>query len=217
MLVRVVSLPERLDRRSEMRKEMARVGLDFEFFDAIKVTDKGMFKRVGSHGCFLSHRKLLTEAAQLNEGIFIIQDDCEFVVDRVTIPDCDIFYGGFEASNPSDLDSSDIIGAHCMAFSPRAAKLVTEYLKDYLDPNFVPDPQAAKVSTYNPTIRPPIDGAIVWFRRKHPELTTVFNKIALQRSSRSDVTPGPLDHLHFLRLALSTIRRLKRLIANKSG
>lgn len=213
VLVRVVSLPERLDRRSEMRKEMARVGLDFDFFDAIKVTDKGMFKRAGSHGCFLSHRQLLTEAAKQNTGIFIIQDDCAFTVDRVSIPDSDIFYGGFEASDPSDPHHSDIIGAHCMAFSPLAARLASEYLKDYLEPNFAPDPQAARDPTYNPYIRPPIDGAMVWFRRRHPELKTVFDKIATQRSSFSDVTPGRFDHVPILRAALSSARKFKRLIA----
>lgn len=213
MLARVVSLPERLDRRGEMRKEMARVGLDFEFFDAIKVKDKGMFLRPGSHGCFLSHRQLLGEAARQNAGVFILQDDCAFIVDQVTLPSCDIFYGGFEASDPSDLHRSNIIGAHCMAFSPFAAKLASEYLKDYLEPSFAPDPQAAREPTYNPNIRPPIDGAIVWLRRRHPELRTVFNKIAVQRSSCSDVTPGRFDNVPVLGVALSGARRFKRLIA----
>ena len=199
----VPPLPERLDRRSEMRAEMARVGLEFEFFDAIKVQDKGMFQRLGSHGCFLGHRQLLNEAASQNSGIFIIQDDCVFIVDRVSIPDCDIFYGGFEASDPSDPHHSDIIGAHCMAFSPLAARLASEYLEDYLKLGFSPDPQAAQESSYNPNVRPPIDGAMVWFRRRHPELRTVFNKIALQRSSRSDVTPGRFDTVPIVRVLLS--------------
>lgn len=209
MLVYVVSLPERLDRRREMRKEMARVGLDFEFFDAIKTTDAGMFLRPGSHGCFLSHRQLLSMAAEQGQGIFILQDDCMFTVDHVTIPDCDIFYGGFEASDPKNPLESDIIGAHCMAFSPLAAKLASRYLNDYLEPDFEVDPKAAREPNYNPNIRPPIDGAFVWFRRRHPEIRTVFDKIAVQRASCSDVTPSRIDRVPGLRVIGNQVRRLK--------
>lgn len=210
MLIRVVSLPERLDRRREMRKEMARVGLDFEFFDAIRTPDAGMFLRPGSHGCFLSHRQLLNMAASKGQGIFILQDDCVFTVDRVEIPDCDIFYGGFHASDPANPMESDIVGAHCMAFSPLAAKLASEYLVDYLDPDFAADPRASKQPDYNPNIRPPIDGALVWFRRRHPALTTIFHKISDQRASSSDVTPGRIDTVPVLRTAAALARRLKR-------
>jgi len=193
---------------------MARVNLEFEFFDAIKVKEKGLFLRLGSHGCFLGHRQLLRQAAQEKAGILIIQDDCVFTVGRISVPDCDIFYGGFEASDALNPHKSDIIGAHCMAFSPLAARLADQYFANYLEPDFVPDEQAASEASYNPNVRPPIDGAMVWFRRKHPELQTVFNKISRQRSSRSDVSPKRYDNIPTVREAMYGLRKFRQILTN---
>ena len=144
--IRVVSLPHRKDRRSEMLAQFDRVGLRddarIEFFDALSFSDSGPFLRRGSHGNFKSRIPLLREAGEAGESILIFEDDCDFRVPQILeyeMPaDWDIFYGGFTASQPEDPADSQIIGSHFMGFSPRAAKAAAEYLAAYLEPNFPP-------------------------------------------------------------------------------
>lgn len=193
--IRIVNLPTRPDRRSEMEAQLAKVGLlhdpRVKFFSAVSFADPGPFLRVGSRGAFVSHLTLLREAAEAGESILILQDDCDFVHPDIHeyIPnlDCDVFYGGYYASDPEDLHNSDIIGAHFMGFSTRAAKTAVDYFSKYLSPDFPPDRIAAAQPGFNPAIRPPIDGGLVWFRRAHPELRTVFALLGVQRSSRTDI------------------------------
>jgi glycosyl transferase, family 25 len=193
---RIVSLPERRDRRREMLDELSKIGVAdhprISFFDAYRVSDAGLFRSAGSHGCYLSHLRILRDAAKADESVLILQDDCDFLpaILSYELPDdCDILYGGYEASDPQDLAGSDIVGAHFMGFSRRAATVAVEYLERLLDPDFPPDPKAAVEPGFNPTIRPPIDGACVWFRRAYPELKTRFELLGCQRRSRSDITP----------------------------
>jgi glycosyl transferase family 25 len=193
--IRVVSLVHRKDRRSEMLAQFAKVGLHddarIEFFDALSFPDPGPFLRRGSHGNFKSRIPLLSEAGEAGESILIFEDDCDFRVPQILeyeLPaEWDIFYGGFSASQPEDPANSQIIGSHFMGFSPRAAKAAAEYLTQYLEPDFPPDPRAASEPGFDPAIKPPIDGAFVWLRRSRPDLVTVFADLGYQRSSRTDV------------------------------
>lgn len=193
--IRVVNLATRPDRRAEMELQLSRVGLlgdpRVEFFEALAYAERGPFLRTGSHGAFMSHLALLREAAATGQSILILQDDCDFILPDIqgyVIPEgWDIFYGGYHASDPGDLPNSDIIGAHFMGFSPRAANAAVKYLSDYLDPTFPPDSLAATQPGFDPAIRPPIDGAFVWFRRAHPDLRTVFAMLGVQRPSRTDI------------------------------
>jgi glycosyl transferase, family 25 len=192
--IRIVNLAHRSDRRCEMNAQLAQVGLQDDprvaFFEALSFEDAGLFRRTGSHGAFKSHLALLSEAAAADHSILILQDDCDFLLPQVldyVLPECDIFYGGYSASDPQNLAESDIIGAHFMGFSSRAAKAAVEYLTSYLLPDFSPDPRAAAEPDFDPNVRPPIDGGLVWFRRAHPELETVFAMLGVQRSSRTDI------------------------------
>jgi glycosyl transferase family 25 len=198
----IVSLPHRTDRRRQMIESLRQVGLSddsrVQFFDAYRIEDRGPFRRPGSHGCFMSHLAILNQAAEAGQSVLILQDDCQFLPDIVTyrLPEgTDVFYGGYTAADSTDLDSSDIVGAHFMGFSARAAEAAAIYLTNLLDPDFPPDPKAAAQLGFNADVRPPIDGSLVWFRRAHPNFKTVFKLLSLQRSSRSDVTPGRLDKL----------------------
>ena len=220
--IRIVNLPHRKDRRAEMERELRRIGLEREprvaFFPAVATAEKGPFWRPGDNGCFLSHFSILKEAAEAGDSVLILEDDCDFLVPQVLefeMPDSwDVFYGGdLAASNPDNLDDSEIIGSHFMGFSSRAAKAAAKYLTDYLEPDFPPDPRAAAEPGFNPAIRPSIDGAYVWFRRAHPELVTVFSMVGIQRPSRTDIgqlkwfdrTPGVRE---LAELARKTARRL---------
>lgn len=201
--IRVVSLPDRQDRRRSIARQLKQIG--FEFFDAYRVSEPGPFYKAGSFGAYLSHLQILGEAALRNESVLILQDDCIFRPDayEYQVPPCDIFYGSHGA------DDDCIIGAHCMGFSATAAKLANDYLLKLLDPTLPADPVAQKEPGFDPLIRPPIDGAIVWFRRAHPELKTAFALLADQRSSRSDVSPGRMDRVPVVREAARLTRWLR--------
>jgi glycosyl transferase family 25 len=200
--VRVVSLPVRQDRRRSIARQLK--GFTFEFFDAYRVSEPGPFYKAGSFGAYLSHLQILGEAALRDESVLILQDDCVFRPDayEYQVPPCDIFYGSHGA------DEDCLIGAHCMGFSASAAKLAKDYLLKLLDPAFPADPVAQGEPGFDPMIRPPIDGALVWFRRAHPELKTAFALLADQRRSKSDVSPGALDRVPVVREAARFTRWL---------
>jgi glycosyl transferase, family 25 len=217
--IRIVNLASRPDRRAEMEGQLASVGLAgdprVEFFEALSFDDPGPFLRKGSRGAFMSHLALLAEAAAAGQSILILQDDCDFLVpeiDDFVMPECwDVFYGGYTASDPLNPAESDIIGAHFMGFSPRAAGAARRYLTEYLGRDFKPDQRAAAEPDFDPDIRPPIDGAFVWFRRAHPELRTVFAMLGVQRSSRTDIGDQRwFDKVAGLRNLAGLLRRLLR-------
>lgn len=215
----IVSLPERTDRRREMTDQLRKVGLDgdsrVEFFDAVRPADRGRFGSLGANGCFHSHLAVLRE--NRDRSVLLLEDDCDFTgeIFSISLPDdFDILWGGYlEASNPADLDQSDIIGSHCMGFNAGRAGLVVDYLDDLLADRVEHDPKAVIDPGYDPEILPPIDGAYVWFRRTHPELKTFFPEpqIAVQRPSRTDI--GSLryfDRLPGLRGAAGWVRRVRK-------
>jgi len=195
----ILNLAHRSDRRREMLAELAKFGLADDdrvsFFEGSTKTDPGPFASAGEHGCYLSHLALLKAASAEGKPVLVLEDDCDFLpgaVDYILPGQWDIFYGGYTAEDPDDLDNSNMIGAHCMGYSPRAAKAFASYLETLLQPGFQPDPLAVARGNYTPGVNPPFDGAIVWFRRAHPEMRTVFAQIAVQRSSRSDIASGTL-------------------------
>lgn len=209
--IRIINLPHRRDRRAEMEGELRRLGLGDDprvaFFAAIRPDQPGDFASVGERGVFAGQLQILTEAAEAGESVLILEDDCDFTAAAAGYrapQQWDIFYGGYEASDPADLAGSDIIGAHMMGFSAKAAAQVSAYLRD-LD--------------YEGRC-PPIDGAYVWFRRAHPEVATLFAvpPLAHQRPSRTDIAPLRLfDRVPLLRGAVGWARRLKRAIGRRRG
>ncbi|PKP96129.1 MAG: hypothetical protein CVT74_17950 [Alphaproteobacteria bacterium HGW-Alphaproteobacteria-13] len=218
--IRIVNLPERADRRREMEQELANFGVtvggNVSFFPAIKRDESGPFLRVGSHGAYRSHLAILKDAAQRGESVLIFQDDCEFLpgIDAFELPEgTDIFYGGYSASDPDNPQDSEIIGAHFMGFSADAAQKAALYLEALLDPAFPPEPRAASKTGFNPAIRPPIDGALVWFRRMHPEIRTEFALLSRQRASRTDIGDRSfIDRLPIPAPLVAGMRRIKSLI-----
>ena len=224
--VRVVNLPHRKDRRSEMNAQFAKVGIAgdprIQFFEALSFPDPGPFRRRGSHGNFRSRIPLLREAGEAGQSILIFEDDCDFLFPQVLefeMPaEWDIFYGGYVASNPADPHNSDIIGSHFMGFSPRAAKAAADYLTAYLEPDFPPDPGAAMEPGFDPAVKPSIDGALVWFRRSRPDLVTVFAQLGFQRSSRTDVGEQKwFDRVPVVRGLVGLARRIMRRVREPRG
>lgn len=207
--IRIVNLAYRRDRRAEMEDELAGVGLRGDprvaFFPAVRPEQRADFSSIGARGIYESQRTILAEAAASGHSILILEDDCDFAERATTyqIPgDWDIFYGGYDASSPSDLKNSDIVGAHMMGFSRTGAKRVSEYLR---------------VLHYT-GMHPPIDAAYVWFRRAYPEVRTVFAEppLGYQRSSRTDIADLSFyDRWAGIREVASGARRLKRAIVRR--
>ena len=206
-----------------MEMELDSVGLlgdpRVEFESAFRADAAAPFRSAGSHGCFLTHLRILDDAARDDARVLILQDDCSFSSDiqHYEPEEFDIFYGGYEASDPDNPATSEIVGAHFMGFSVKAARLATRYLRDLLDPATEPDQIAAASPGFEPAIRPPIDGSFVWFRRAHPELKTVFALLSYQRSSRSDITPSRFDSVPIMRRIAPIYRRLKRRLSRSTA
>lgn len=202
--IRIINLPSRADRRREMEAELRRIGLDGDtrvaFADGIVVDDWAPFRARGEKGVFLAHLGILSDAAAAGESVLVLEDDVDFTpaARNFGLPaGVDIAYGGYEATDPANVEASNIIGAHCMGFSARSAKALAPFLKDLL----------------HHESPPPIDGAYVWFRRQHPEFATVFAtpQAAEQRPSRSDIAEaGALDRMPLMRGPMSAARAIKR-------
>jgi glycosyl transferase family 25 len=192
--IRIVSLPERKDRRRQMRGQLATVGLADDprvaFFDAYRFNNPGIFRSAGSRGCFTSHSAIISLSATLGESVLILEDDCDFLPAARTYQSdgqWDVFYGGYMASDMAKPQNCDIIGSHFMGLSASAAKKAAAYFACYPDPDFPPDERSASEPGFNPNVRPGTDGAYVWFRRAHPELRAEFSMLSKQRSSRTDI------------------------------
>lgn len=206
-MIRVINLPERKDRRREMMRELAALGLDGDprvaFFAAIRPRDAGRFSSIGAHGVYRSQHAILREAAERNCSVLILEDDCAFLPEARDYDfgeGWDIFYGGYDAADPENLEASNIIGAHMMGFTAKAAAQVSVYLDDL---------------RVEEGIHPPIDAAYIWFRRAHPDARVRFAtpSLAFQRASRSDIAPLRFfDRLPILRQLAALARRLTRLI-----
>jgi glycosyl transferase family 25 len=204
--IRIVNLPSRPDRRAEMMRELRRIGLEgdsrVQFVDGVIVENKAPWRALGEKGVFFAQLGIVSDAADAGESVLILEDDVDFTPDARSwgrSPECDIAYGGYFAADTGDLHSSDIIGAHCIGFSARAAQALAPFLRTLLDHESPP----------------PIDGAYVWFRRQHPDFRTEFAEpvVAVQRPSRSDITPGSrFDHVAALRGPLGSARRFKRFL-----
>lgn len=203
--VRIISLAHRKDRRREMTDQLNKVGVEIDgrrvaFFDACKVKNRGRFYSAGARGCFLSHMNVLETASG---SILVLEDDCDFTSEaaQYIVPKCDIFYGGYLASDPADIQASDITGAHMMGyFNPNH---VGAYFRHILENEEARDHRDMPVP----------DGAAVWYRRAYPEAVTVFAPVSLadQRPSRTDVAdPHWIDRI---RIAGTVARKIKRLIA----
>ena len=204
--IRIVNLENRRDRRNQMKTELRHAGLHDDprvaFFSAIRPVDRGDFTSIGARGVYTSQKAILDEAAAVGESVLILEDDCDFaphLADYGTTDAWDIFYGGYEASDPMNLHGSDIIGAHMMGFSAKGARMMSDYL-----------------GTLRYTgIHPPIDGAYVWFRRAHPEVPTHFATPPLghQRPSRTDIADlAFFDRWPGLKAMASIARQVKRVV-----
>lgn len=204
-IIRIINLPERKDRHREMMAELEAIGLATDprvaFFPAVRPSDRGSFASIGARGCYESHLGILQEAARLKASVLILEDDCTFseYARHFDLRDegWDVFYGGYYATDPQNLNSSVIMGTHMMGFSAGCASELCRYLENL---RFEGE-------------HPPIDGAYVRFRRDNPAVRTRFAvpPLANQRPSRSDIADLRFyDELPILRTITGFARAARR-------
>ncbi|NIC41040.1 glycosyltransferase family 25 protein [Aquabacterium sp. A08] len=223
----VINLPARADRRREIDQQLRRVGLSLThervvLFPAVRPDAPGGFPSIGARGCFMSHLGAMRMAQARGMGnILILEDDCDFskevdeLLPRLSSAlqslDWALFYGGalnrFEAQTAvpglqSVQASSGLMGSHCIALRAKVVPVVAAYFDAMLQ-------------------RPPgseeggpmhVDGAYSWFRKDHPELTTLMAEpeLAFQRSSATDIHDKRwFDRWPVLRHASTLARRCR--------
>lgn len=97
MKIFVISLPDAVERRERAALQLGELGLDFEFFDAMRGEDvmaEGYFERcdeeewllntghpmsLGEVGCFASHRSMWQKCVELGEPLMIMEDDFQLL------------------------------------------------------------------------------------------------------------------------------------------
>ena len=225
----VINLPDRSDRREEMHRQLARIGLSFQtsnvfLFPACRPTDKGEFETTGARGCFLSHLRILENAAQRSlSRILVLEDDLNFVDDfssrvhpllrHLASSGWSIFYGGHRASvlcnARADTDTLMVVApeipietTHFVGFQAPAIGSIATMLRLFLSRR-AGDPEGGPMH---------VDGAYNWYRRLNPTNVTLaaVPELGYQRSSRSDVhAPAWADRAPLVRDAVAGLRRLK--------
>jgi len=207
--VRVVSLPRRIDRRHALDRELARFNAYPVYYHAVECAGAGPFIKPGSHGAFLSHLALLRWAGRRKRSILILQDDCTFTPGATlqSKPAAyDIWYGGWESMDVGPVERARLIGAHCIGFSAKVASDAAAYLQERYDawrPGDAP--------------LPPIDGLLVEFRWSRADLRVGFDLISIQRSSRSDVSPGRFDRHLVASALIGPLRKAKTIIRRRKA
>lgn len=201
--IRVINLPEREDRREEVRAELKKIGLDegggisnFSFHKATRPSSKGKFPSIGARGCFLSHLNLLKQA-QIDrvKHLLVLEDDVDFkinanesmtkIIDLLETLDWDILYLGHKLSGFTNKENilEEYHGAiettHAYAIHQDCIPKLIDFLEQVLsrEPG---DPLGGPMH---------IDGAISTFRNQNKGIKTfVLSKpICYQRPSTTDI------------------------------
>jgi glycosyl transferase, family 25 len=229
----IVNLPDRLDRKAEIKLELQRQnitvdGTKVRYFEAIRPDNAGSFPSIGAKGCFLSHLKLLNEAIDddLN-NVLVLEDDLSIDPSFIEVQkslhlnlenkDWDFAYFGHReeltSSQPMPhwaICNQGIQTTHFYALNKRVMKPLRDYLESCLkrEPG---DPIGGPMH---------VDGAYSMFRMQHPEVITLVSVPSMggQRSSKSDVAPEKwFDKTWVLKYPVRLLRSLKNSLSRKGG
>ena len=148
----------------------------------------------------------------------MLEDDCTFGPNFTTVADVAIadntwgmcYLGHVEIVETREAlliewaPSSSVPLAHCYAVRAPVLPLLCRYLEAMI----LRQPGSPDGGPMSP------DGALGWFRRSHPEIRTLLASpsVAGQRSSRSDLSPHPIDRIPFIRDAAAVLRGWRRQI-----
>lgn len=203
----IINLPERLDRRTAMKKELKMLGL-FEsservvFFPAIRPSDKGDFPSIGSRGCFLSHLAVLKEAKRQNvNNLLIMEDDLLFT--RFLIKKQDVVVNELQ-----HLAWDFVYLGHPVTLRPSREKIFYEHFEPLRLTHFLAINKTMiyqLVDFLEEVLKRPrghseggpmhVDGAYSTFRKQNPKVVTLIANPSLgfQRSSSSNILPSDND------------------------
>ncbi len=214
----VINLEHRVDRRTDMQRELLGIGWEATFFPAIRPSSAREFTSAGARGCFLSHLAVLKQAKALGvERLVILEDDVTFVRDfsrrwqsvlhKLDTTDWSVFYPGHALNGMSPglsllQPEVSVLCAHFMMINNHAISAIAEGLEAIL-----------KRPAGHPLGGPMhVDGAYSTIRAQNPRLQTyaLSPVLGYQRPSRTDIRdtkwfdrPGPLEHL------VRVVRRIK--------
>ena len=181
--IRVISLPDRLDRRAQIEKQLSRVGLrvgegSVRMFDAIRPTEDAGFPSIGARGCYLSHLQVLREAlADGTKRLLVFEDDALFTreiahagaLKSLCVSDeWDFLYPGHimlpAIPGPLHWVPKDdwLMCTHAYAVNRRVLKPLLAYLEDAL----------ARPVGHSDGGPMHIDAAYNYFMRDHPQVLT---------------------------------------------
>lgn len=188
-----INLVRRVDRKCDTEKELDRVGIVAERFEAIEPDDRGGFKNRGKRGCTISHTAVIRMAKTLDlESVLVMEDDVMFadnihsrmevLAPMLNVREWDMFY--FQATRPKRITDrfgdtglvkiDGTLNAHCYGVHRRAYDVLLAAL----------DSNERRV----------ID--LFLMRSVHPRLNVyaAHPALARQRKSPSDVTRRGRDH-----------------------
>jgi glycosyl transferase family 25 len=205
--VYVINLPNRVDRRKAIEKELIKAGMPFtpgkvELFPAIRPDSAGSFKSIGYRGCFLSHLTVLKQARDLQlNNVLVLEDDLTFsdhfkeyedqLITQLHQINWDFVNFGYfpdQSVKPGESDfgtltlkplSRKIIGAHFYGVNGKVFDKLINFLEVILQrpPGH---PEGSPMS---------LDGAFGIFHRQNSDVVRLMSipSFGGQRSSRNDI------------------------------
>jgi len=224
----IINLAERGDRRRDMKKELARCGLDVDgrqrrWFRAVRPQLAGGFPSVGVRGCFESHLSIIGEALHDDVDSVLVMEDDLCIDPRVIeaplqmgrrLHDGDWQFAwlghvddmGRDVAAPAWRETSEALQTtHFYAMH----RSVLQPLYEYLHACLQRPPGHSEGSPMH------VDGAFSLFRRFNPDCITLQSTPSLgwQRSSRSDIHPNRwFDRFALLRPLAAHARSLKNIV-----
>jgi len=204
--IRIINLADRSDRRKEVIRELDRVGLPLEkgrveIYTAFRPQHAGGFATVGARGCFLSHLEILRQAQKEKvRYLAVIEDDITFdpkfcnlkepTAAAIAELDWDLLWlGHLEACNRNrelmfERHNKSLLTTHFYAVNGKTIARIVDAFEAMLA-------RPAGHSEGGPMYP---DGAFNTFCQQNPDIIRLvaMPSLAIQRSSRSDVTPKGL-------------------------
>jgi hypothetical protein len=217
----VISLVSRMDRREEIRQELADFGIEIgrgavQYIDAVKPADDGGFPSRGAHGCFLSHLEVLRLARKSGLRRFLVLEDDAMVarnfgttdalVDFCYTDEWDFLYLGHvlpPVSGPLRWIRT-VGGVQCThAYALRGEVLPS--LIHFLEGLICRPPGDSGFGPMH------IDAAYSIFMDRNPGIRVfrASKNLVLQRSSKSDVAPVGISDQILPASMLGVARKLK--------
>ena len=222
----VINLPNRVDRRKAMVKELENAGMPFtsgkvELFAAIRPESPGSFQSIGFRGCFLSHLSVLKQArADGLNNVLIMEDDLELrkdfkqyediILKELIAREWDIVHFGYCYDKPSVSEainlpilqpfSGELMCTTFYAVNQRVLDQLINFFEVLLQ-RPAGHPKGGPMS---------LDGAFNVFKWQHPNIARLIAVPSFgdQRSSKSDISSQWYNDLPILGFLTGLARKL---------